>query len=478
MEKIKATVFTKQFLSYDIFPDIVKQVIKKPYALYLDGGSGQFESSRYSFLAVDPFLIFKCRGNTVSLTDRNEEKPVDGDPFECLNTLIRGYEIESDKETAPFIGSAAGYIGYDMGRLIEKIPVIVNDDIDIPDAVLCFYDAVIIADHKKKKLYAAASGLPESDRNLQKKKAFHDLDVLMSFADSGSTLKEEDSLSANDQSVSIKSNFNRADYVDAVNRVKAYIASGDVYQVNLSQRFTCDITRSPYDVYDSLREISPAPYSCFFNCNDFHILSSSPEAFLNINKKQVLTRPIKGTRPRGKTEADDKNMIEALTKSAKDKAELLMITDLERNDLGRVCKYGSIYPEALFELETYSNVFHLVSTITGELNDGNSHVDCLRECFPGGSITGAPKIRAMEIIEELERCRRKIYTGSIGYFGFNQKSDFNIAIRTILHKDSRYFFSVGGGIVADSDPEKEYEETLHKAKGMMEALRVSSILED
>jgi len=192
-----------------------------------------------------------------------------------------------------------------------------------------------------------------------------------------------------------------------------------------------------------------------------------------MNKDQVETRPIKGTRPRGETEAEDKKMKEALINSAKDRAELLMITDLERNDLGRVCDYGSIYPEALFELEAYSNVFHLVSTIKGKLKEGNSHVDCLRDCFPGGSITGAPKIRAMEVIEELERCRRKIYTGSIGYFGFNQKSDFNIAIRTILHKDGRYYFSVGGGIVADSDPEKEYEETLHKAKGMMGALNAS-----
>jgi para-aminobenzoate synthetase component 1 len=364
-----------------------------------------------------------------------------------------------------------------MGRLIEKIPARVTDDLDIPDAVLCFYGSLIIADHQKKELYAAASGLPRTEKALQEKKALQDLEVLIGFADADRFFNEQDGMSRDNEFCSIDSNFTRNDYTAGVNRVKAYIGSGDVYQVNLSQRFICDLKRSPFDVYESLSTVSPAPYSCFFNCDDFHILSSSPEAFLKMNKSSVETRPIKGTRPRGKAEADDLKMKEELLQSIKDRAELLMITDLERNDLGRVCKYGSIHPKTLFELETFSNVFHLVSTIRGELKDDHSHVDCLRACFPGGSITGAPKIRAMEIIEELESCRRKIYTGSIGYFGFNKKSDFNIAIRTILHKKGRYYFSVGGGIVADSDPEMEYEETLHKAKGMMEALKVSSTCE-
>ena len=473
MKKVKAGLLIKPFPSYSLFPDIVDRVIKNPYALYLDGGSGQFKSSRYSFLSVNPFLIFKCWENRVSLTDGNGERFIDEDPFSCLNTLVNSYEIDSNREAIPFIGSAAGYLGYDMGRLIEKIPVRVKDDIDIPDAVLCFYGSGIVADHFKKELYAAASGLPETDRRLQKIKASRDLDALMNFVDTESNRPEEDAFCGSGQPGFVESNFDHEDYLAAVDRVKDYIRSGDVYQVNLSQRFICDLTRSPFDVYDSLRKKSPAPYSCFFNCESFHVLSSSPEAFLKMNKDQVETRPIKGTRPRGGTEAEDSKMKAALINSAKDRAELLMITDLERNDLGRVCEYGSIYPEALFELEAYSNVFHLVSTIKGKLKEGNTHVDCLRECFPGGSITGAPKIRAMEIIEELERCRRKIYTGTIGYFGFNQKSDFNIAIRTILHKDGRYYFSVGGGIVADSDPEKEYEETLHKAKGMMGALNAS-----
>jgi len=472
MKKIKADLFIKQFSSYSLLPGVVKSVMRKPYSVYLDGGSGQFESSRYSFLAVDPFLIFKCWGNRISITDSDGERSLVEDPFKCLDELVNSYEID-DNLAAPFLGGAVGYIGYDMGRLIEKIPARVTDDLDIPDAVLCFYGSLIIADHQKKELCAAASGLPRTEKALQEKKALQDLEVLIGFADSSGLFNEGQDLDEGNEQSILESNFSRDDYVGAVKKVKNHIAMGDVYQVNLSQRFTCENNRSPFDVYNSLRKASPAPFSCFLNYADFHILSSSPEGFLKFNQRQVETRPIKGTRPRGKTAADDTRLKNNLLESAKDRAELLMITDLERNDLGRVCKYGSIHPKALFDLETYSNVFHLVSSIRGELVDGKRHVDCLKACFPGGSITGAPKIRAMEIIEGLERCRRKIYTGSIGYFGFNQRSDFNIAIRTILHKNGRYYFSAGGGIVADSDPDLEYEETIHKAKGMMEALGVT-----
>lgn len=473
MKKIKADIFIKQFSSYSLFPAVVKRVMREHYSVYLDGGSGQFKSSRYSFLAADPFLIFKCRGNRINLTDSDGERSFIADPFEYLNDLVNSYETYSCDENAPFVGGAAGYIGYDMGRLIEEVPATVNDDLDIPDAVLCFYGSVIIADHLRNELYAAASGLPETVKAQQKNKALENLDKLFRFADSNEINIDDQGADEKNKHRYLESNFNRKDYVQAVKKVKEHITMGDVYQVNLSQRFVCENNRSPFDVYDSLRKISPAPFSCFLNYADFHILSSSPESFLKFNHRHVETRPIKGTRPRGKTDADDIRMKNDLLKSAKDRAELLMITDLERNDLGRVCKYGSINPESLFELETYSNVFHLVSSIRGELADDNGHVNCLKACFPGGSITGAPKIRSMEIIEGLERCRRKIYTGSIGYFGFNQRSEFNIAIRTILHKNGKYYFSAGGGIVADSDPELEYEETLHKAKGMMEALGVA-----
>lgn len=466
MHKISAPLYKKQFPSYDLFDGIVRRVIRMPHSLFLDGARS-FRSSRYSFLALNPFLLLTCSGNQVHISGYRQDSYIVDDPFRVVDELVAGFEVSAADERIPFVGGAAGYIGYDMGRVIEVIPSLCADDTNIPDMFLCFYSSVMVADHVAREMYALASGLPETDSGLQEKKALAEIDYMLGLAEVG---EADIDYAVSDAAVAFKSNFDRRDYEAAVRKVKDYIGEGEVYQVNLSQRFQCCCNVTPFKVYETLSRVSPAPCSCFFNCVNHHVLSASPESFLQINGSRVVTRPIKGTRPRGGTEEEDRRMRAALLSSEKDRAELLMITDLERNDLGKVCRYGSIYPEALFSLEAYSNVFHLVSTIAGELDGGKSHVDCFKACFPGGSITGAPKIRAMEIIEMLERCRRKIYTGTIGYFGFNRVSDFNIAIRTILHKDGTYYFSVGGGIVADSDPGLEYEETLHKAKGMMAAL--------
>jgi len=467
----KARLYKKKFPSYALFEGIVQRVMREPYTLFLDGGKRVFGSSRYSFLALNPFLIFTCRGQHIHIRGYRQDDFVAEDPFEIINELMAGLEIDAADEKIPFVGGAAGYLGYDMARVLENIPSRCADDIEIPDAFLGFYSSVIAADHTAQEIYALASGLPETDSALQEQRALAEINDMLGIAGAGPAEKTCRIIAGGHCPVQIQSNFDRQGYENAVREIKAYIAEGEVYQVNLSQRFECCCAASPFSVYDVLRRVSPAPYSCFFNGEGYHVLSASPESFLQMAGSRVVTRPIKGTRPRGGTEAEDRRMKAELLNSVKDRAELLMITDLERNDLGKVCKYGSIYPEALFALETYSNVFHLVSTIIGELNRGISHVDCLKDCFPGGSITGAPKIRSMEIIEMLERCRRKIYTGTIGYFGFNRVSDFNIVIRTLLHKDGKYYFNVGGGIVADSDPALEYEETLHKARGMMEALQ-------
>jgi len=257
--------------------------------------------------------------------------------------------------------------------------------------------------------------------------------------------------------------FTRDSYRAAVLRAKEYIAAGDIYQVNLSQRFQCEIAASPPEVYLALRAANPAPYCAYLDIGDAQILSSSPECFLKINDRHVVTRPIKGTRPRSADPAE-------LLASPKDNAELLMITDLERNDLGRVCEYGSVRVAELKRIETFATVHHLVATVEGTLRRDVSHVDCVRACFPGGSITGAPKIRAMQIIDELEPHARGVYTGAIGYFGPNGESHFNIAIRTIVQQETRLTFHAGGGIVADTEPDAEYDETLAKAQGIFNAL--------
>jgi len=268
----------------------------------------------------------------------------------------------------------------------------------------------------------------------------------------------------------LRSNFTHDSYRATVLRAKQYIAAGDIYQVNLSQRFQCEVEASPPEVYLALRESNPAPYGAYLDIGDAQILSTSPECFLNIHDRHVVTRPIKGTRPRGKTATEDARVAAELLASPKDNAELVMITDLERNDLGRVCEFGSVRVSELVRVETYATVHHLVSTVEGTLRRDVSHVDCVRACFPGGSITGAPKIRAMEIIDELEPHARGVYTGAIGFLGFNELTRLNIAIRTVVYQDGRLTFHSGGGIVSDSEPDAEYDETLVKARGILNAI--------
>ncbi|OHE81822.1 MAG: aminodeoxychorismate synthase, component I, partial [Verrucomicrobia bacterium GWF2_62_7] len=273
-----------------------------------------------------------------------------------------------------------------------------------------------------------------------------------------------------ERETTLESNLTREDYERAVRRILDYIAAGDVYQVNFSQRFRVQTTAEPELLYHALRTANPAPFAAYLDCGAGQILSSSPERFLQIRGRHIQTRPIKGTRPRTGNEQADQKAGRELMMSAKDQAELLMITDLERNDLGRVCEFGSVHVPELVTLESYATVLHLVSTVEGRLADEVMAVDAIRACFPGGSITGAPKIRAMEIIDELEPSARGVYTGAIGYLGFNGVADFNIAIRTMVHENGVVHFHAGGGIVADSEPAMEYEETLHKARGMVQAL--------
>jgi para-aminobenzoate synthetase component 1 len=259
----------------------------------------------------------------------------------------------------------------------------------------------------------------------------------------------------------------------AVNKVREYIAAGDVFQVNASQRFEADLKMSAFELYKRLRAVNPAPFSSYLSFPEVAIVSASPERFLKVQTDLVETRPIKGTRPRGRDSVEDKLLADELTHSAKDRAENLMIVDLERNDLGRVCRYGTVKVTELAILETFPTVFHLTSTVTGRLRRGKSNVDLLKATFPGGSITGAPKVRAMEIINEIEPTRRSVYTGSIGYLGFNEDMDINIVIRTFLIKEGKAYFQVGGGIIYDSEPEAEYIETLDKARALIGALQLA-----
>jgi para-aminobenzoate synthetase component 1 len=421
---------------------------------FLDSSLNSNHQGRYSFLGIDPLCILQTKNQN---------------PFPKLRDLLDKYKVSASGNIPPFLGGAVGYLAYDLGFLLErKLQKKTKDDLAIPDCFFGFYNTVIITDNIKKILYIAALGLPEKKNHLAKALAQENFKKIRSLLSKAGTCKIKTWSCA--VSSQLKSNFSRKEYLSAVNAAKRYIKEGDIYQVNLSQRFQTETKLSSLEIYQRLRKISPSYFSAYFDAGDFQILSSSPERFLRLEGGRVITRPMKGTRPRGKTVSDDVSLRRDLLNSQKDKAELVMIVDLERNDLGRVCDYDSIKVTRLRELEKYNTVYQTTSTIEGELFKDKDRVDLLAASFPGGSITGCPKIRAMEIIEELEPTRRSIYTGALGYLSFTGNMDFNILIRTILKKENNLYFSVGGGIVADSNPEAEYEETLVKARAMLQAI--------
>jgi para-aminobenzoate synthetase component I len=433
---------------YNIFKDEVNTVL-------LDSSKEDKILSKFSFIGINPFLIFESKGKEAFIN----KKLFNGDPFNVLEELLDKYKCNSKEyDNIPFISGAIGYISYDTGRVIEKLPNTSSEDFHMNDMKFIFYRNIIIFDLDKNKQYITSI----SDNNWDK-----EIDLIEEKIKFAREIIEETFEESNKIFIS---NFKKDEYKKAITKLKDYIISGDVYIANLTQRFYTECKEYSFEIYKKLRTINKAPFAAYMNFEDFQVISSSPERFMEINKGKVVTRPIKGTRPRGKNKEEDlKNSIE-LINSEKDKAELLMVVDLERNDLSKVCKPHSVRVTELFKLETYATVFHLVSTVEGELKDNVSAVKCIKECFPGGSITGTPKIRAMEIIEELEKVKRNIYTGSIGYFDFRGNADFNIAIRTIIKKDNKAYFGVGGGITYDSIEEDEYNETLDKAKALMRVL--------
>lgn len=438
-------------------PTEVFQNIVGNGAFFLDSALKMGDDlTRYSLLGARPFMVLKSKGRDITIENGSGVVKRRGNPFEELRRLINAFRAtDLTFPGIPFTGGAVGYLSYDLCRFIERLPSTALDDIRFPEMYFGFYDSVIVYDHSKDRCllvgrdvegYRTAVATPKSGQSV-----------------GGNPCRQG-------KRPPIRGNFTKAAYVDAVKRAKEYIAQGDIYQVNLSQRFEADVTVSPHELYMRLRSVSPAPFSAYIQFDGKAVVSASPERFLRLRSGHVQTRPIKGTRPRGSDAESDKEFMAQLLNSPKDNAELTMIVDLERNDIGRVCSYGSVRVTSKRTLEAHPTLFHLVATIEGDLHPRYDAVDLLKATFPGGSITGAPKIRAMEIIDELEPTRRSLYTGAIGYIGFNGNMDMSIAIRTFLLDGSRVYFQVGGGIVADSDPEEEYQETLHKARALMKSI--------
>jgi para-aminobenzoate synthetase component 1 len=466
-------------------PELFELIKDKPYSFFLDSGMDPRRLGRYSFLGSEPFLVISSRGSEITLIRGREREVQRGNPFDTVGKLLEPYRLDHCPAPVPFLGGAVGYLSYDLCHFTERLPSTAIDDLRLPESCLAFYDTVLALDHLEKKAYIVATGFPEMEEGQRLRRARMRLEetkdcLCFTSLDQKSSLGRRVSVeecrfqpSRENERITLKSNFTPEEYKRAVNRVREYIAAGDVFQVNLSQRFETDLKTPPYELYKRLRAVNPAPFAGYLNFPEVTVVSASPERFLKVQSDLVETRPIKGTRPRGSNSVQDERLADELTHSAKDQAENLMIVDLERNDLGRVCGYGTVKVTELAILETFPTVFHLTSTVTGRLRRGKSNIDLLKATFPGGSITGAPKVRAMEIIDEIEPTKRSIYTGSIGYLSFNEDMDVNIVIRTFLIKEGKAYFQVGGGIIYDSDPEAEYVETLDKAKALIRALQLA-----
>jgi para-aminobenzoate synthetase component 1 len=410
----------------------------------LDSAQANDGLGEWSFFGADPFAV------------------VSGSLAE-LRTAMRPYGVESHAEI-PFTGGAVGYLSYDYGRRLETIPAQAIDDRSIPDLHFGLYDGVVALDHRSGRLYLIGHDFQtDADSVIARLQS-----ILGTASDLPEPASEVDGPPAHRGEWTW--NLSREDFCTAVQRVRDFIAKGDVYQVNLSRRARCSYSGDGLALYQALRCGNPAPYGAYLDFGDWQLISTSPEQFLQKKGSSLETRPIKGTRPRGRTPEEDRAMVAELQGSEKDRAELLMIVDLERNDLGRVAAYGSVEVEGLYQIEHYAGVIHHTARVRAELRAGQDVYDALESLFPGGSITGAPKIRAMEIIEALEPTRRGAYCGSIGYIGFDGDAEFNIAIRSLHLKDGHLDYQVGGGIVWDSEPESEYQETLDKARAIRETI--------
>jgi len=429
---------------------------------------------RWSFLGAEPFLRFSSKGPRITVSQTGSIQEEEGNPFHLLRSLLEGFALPRPPGAPPFIGGAVGCFGYDLCRFVERLPSRAKDDLGAPDCAFAFYDVIVALDHQQRRAFISSCGWPETEPRKRLARARQRLEETKARLENPAAFSAQSPLHQAGP-VSLECNFTREEYLEAVRRAKEYIAAGDIYQVNLSQRFSCPFPDSPLELYRSLRSINPAPFAGLLLGEDWALVSASPERFLQVRRDWVETRPIKGTRPRGSTPAEDERLAAELLSSEKDRAENVMIVDLERNDLGKVCEYGTVRTTELWALEEYPTVFHLVSTVEGRLRKGRTALDCLRACFPGGSITGAPKVRAMEIIEELEPTKRGPYTGAMGYLCFTGDMDLNIIIRTFLVKDGAAHFQVGGGIVADSEPEAEYQETLDKGKALGWALAAEGV---
>ncbi len=452
---------------------IFQKVCKNGPSYLLESGEVGEKFGRYSFIGCRPFINFQSKNGTVKVENGGDGKTKKGNPLKVLRQVMKGFSPGEDPELPRFYGGAVGYMSYDIVRYLENIPLPEVDDLDLPEASLIFAGLVLIYDHWRHTLKIVANVWVKEEPEKEYERACREIqEVLDALKNPFPSVQDrdvsEEKLSS--EELTFLSNFIQENYEDKVLKAKDYIAQGEIFQVVLSQRFEAPLTTHPFKLYRALRMVNPSPYMYYLNFGDLMVVGSSPEPLVRLENGIVETRPIAGTRPRGKTPEEDLNLAEDLLKDEKERAEHIMLVDLARNDLGRICEYGSIEVNDLFSVEKYSHVMHMVTEVKGTLRDGYDALDVLAACFPAGTVSGAPKIRAMEIISELEPNQRGPYAGAVGYFGFSGNMDTCITIRTMVIKGNKVYVQAGAGIVADSQPAREYQETQHKAAALLKTL--------
>ncbi|MGB7845240.1 MAG: anthranilate synthase component I [Candidatus Acidiferrum sp.] len=446
------------------------------YSFLLESVEGGEKIARYTFAGANPEEVFRYAAGACVLESRNRIIWEERDPISFLREHMARFRPVRVPGLPPLVAGAIGYFSYDMVRLIERLPKRLRDDIGLYDAMLMFYRGLIAFDHVQHRLWIVRNVHTEGAGSLRAKynaavKEIRRTRELLEAPVEGE--KPEKRAKGEANAPKVTSNVQRSEYLQAVRKSKQYIRAGDIFQVVISQRFSAKTKAAPFDVYRELRALNPSPYLFYLHLNDVHVVGSSPEMLVKVQGREVFYRPIAGTRWRGKDEAEDLRLEQEMLASEKERAEHIMLVDLGRNDLGRVCDYGSVKVEKLLTVERYSHVMHLVSSLRGHLREDVDCFDALMSCFPAGTVSGAPKVRAMEIIEELEKTRRGIYAGGILYLDFAGNLDSCIALRTMVIKNGVAHVQAGGGIVADSTPEGEFDESVNKSKALLGALETA-----
>ena len=446
------------------------------YSFLLESVEGGEKIARYTFAGANPEEVFRYASGACVLESRNRLVWEERDPVTFLRARMERFHPVRLPGLPPLVAGAIGYFSYDMVRLIERLPKRLRDDIGLYDAMLMFYHGLIAFDHVQHRLWIVRNVFTEGDGALRTKynaavREIRRTRQLLEQPVAAERPKKESKKRR--PALRVKSNFRREEYLEAVRKAKNYIRAGDIFQVVISQRFSAKTKAEPFEVYRELRALNPSPYLFYLQMNDVAVVGSSPEMLVKVQGRDVFYRPIAGTRWRGKSEAEDQRLEREMLASEKERAEHIMLVDLGRNDLGRVCEYGTVKPEKLLTVERYSHVMHLVSSLRGRLREDVDCFDALMACFPAGTVSGAPKVRAMEIIEEFERTRRGIYAGGVLYLDFAGNLDSCIALRTMIIKNGVAYVQAGGGIVADSTPEAEYQESVNKSRALLTALEAA-----